>query len=218
VEETVQKKRRMMVVMRAVHRTPPSGAKKKTAPSKVNEVAETAFEAENSGGPLETTLSEIDRIIDGVVPEKETNEVVATETSALRMKNVEEASSERGTFDLRHLGGQQLSEEDMSELREFAIAGGYQPRSILFGSVDEEILGCIPDHAGAKIVNTLTKTIGFPKLERDLSRYRKHHITGSLVYLNFKVQTLLLFPNLISLLNLNRHNLMYLRNCDRVSC
>jgi hypothetical protein len=52
---------------------------------------------------------------------------------------------------------------------------------------DEEILGCIPDRAGAKIVNTLSKSIGFPKLERDLSNYRRQHITGSLFYSNFKV-------------------------------
>jgi hypothetical protein len=63
------------------------------------------------------------------------------------------------------LGGQELSEEDISELKEFAIAGGYKPGSMLFGGVDEEILGCIPDRTGAKIFNTLSKSIGFPKLE-----------------------------------------------------
>ena len=52
---------------------------------------------------------------------------------------------------MRPLSGQELSEEDISELREFAIAGGYQPDSILFGGVDEEILGCIPDRPGAKL-------------------------------------------------------------------
>jgi hypothetical protein len=67
----------MMVVMRAVHKTPPPGAKKKTAPSKAGEAAETAHEAKNSGGPLRTTLSEIDRIIASVVPERETYEAVA---------------------------------------------------------------------------------------------------------------------------------------------
>jgi hypothetical protein len=37
------------------------------------------------------------------------------------------------------LGGQELSEEDKLELKEFAISYGYQPRSLLFGGVDEEI-------------------------------------------------------------------------------
>jgi hypothetical protein len=80
-------------------------------------------------------------------------------------------------LDLRHLGGQELSEEDISELKEFSIDGGYKPVSVLFGGIDEEILGCIPDCVGAKIVNTLSRSIGFPKLERDLNNYRRTHIT-----------------------------------------
>jgi hypothetical protein len=62
------------------------------------------------------------------------------------------APLEEKDFDLRHLGGQELSEEDKSELKEFIISCGYQPGSILFGGVDEEILGCIRNRAGAKIV------------------------------------------------------------------
>jgi hypothetical protein len=79
------------------------------------------------------------------VLERDTDEVVAAKTSASKMKNTEEASLESKSFDLWHLGGQQLSEEDISELREFAISGGYRPRSVLFGDVDEEIMGCIPN-------------------------------------------------------------------------
>jgi hypothetical protein len=70
-------------------------------------------------------------------------------------------------------------------------AGGYQPGSVLFVSVDEKILGCIPDRAGARIVNTLSKSIDFPKLEQDLSNYRRQDITGSLFYSNFMVQSFL---------------------------
>jgi hypothetical protein len=87
-------------------------------------------------------------------------------------KRIEETSSEDMNFDLRHLGGQQLSEEDLSELKEFAISCGYQPRSMLFGGVDEEILGCIRDRVVAKIISTLSKSIGFLKLEKDISCYR----------------------------------------------
>jgi hypothetical protein len=65
---------------------------------------------------------------------------------------------------------------------------GYQPGSILFGGINEEILGCICDHAGAKIVGTLSKSVGFPKLEIDISCYRRKHIVGSLFYSNFKVR------------------------------
>jgi hypothetical protein len=128
-----------------------------------------------------------------VVAEKD----VATVTSD-KGKKIEETSSESMNFDLRHLGGQQLSEEDISELKEFVISCGYQPRSMLFGGVDDEIVGCIRDRAGAKIISTLSKIIGFPKLEKDISCYRRQHIIDNLFYSNFKVRLLCKLP-LISL-------------------
>jgi hypothetical protein len=112
----------------------------------------------------------------------------------MNILEIEETSSEGVNFDLRHLGGQQLSKEDKSELKEFAISCGYQPGSMLFGGVDEEIMGCICDRAGAKIISTLSKSIGFPKLEKDISCYRRQHIIGSLFYSNFKVRSLCELP------------------------
>jgi hypothetical protein len=100
-----QKKRRMMTVMRVVLDTSPLVIQKRTAPSVADEVADGPQDAKSSGGPLGTTLSEIDRIIADVVPKRDTEEVVATETLASKMKNTEEASSESKNFDLRHLGG-----------------------------------------------------------------------------------------------------------------
>jgi hypothetical protein len=82
-------------------------------------------------------------------------------------------------------------------LREYAISCGYQPGAILFGGVDDERLGCLRDQTGAKVVGTLSKSIGFPKLETDISRYRRQHIVGSLFYSNFKVKN---FSSTFSLL------------------
>jgi hypothetical protein len=189
--ECGQKKQRMMAVMRAIHKTPPPVSTEKIVAPADAEADEMAAEAENSGGPLGTTMSEIDKIITDVVPEREMDEVTTGRASPLKMKELEGVSSENKELDLRHLGGQELTEEDISELKEFAISGGYKPKSVLFGSVEEEILGCIPDRVGAKIVNTLSKSIEFPKLERDLSNYRRQHITRSLFYSNFKVQILM---------------------------
>jgi hypothetical protein len=59
---------------------------------------------------------------------------------------------------------------------------------MLFGGVDEEILGCIHERVGAKIVGTLSKSVGFPKLETDISCYRRQHIVVRLFYSNFKVK------------------------------
>jgi hypothetical protein len=62
-----------------------------------------------------------------------------------------------------------------------------EPGALLFGGIDDEKLDCIRDQTGAKVIGTLSKNIGFPKLETDISRYRRQHIVGSLFYSNFKV-------------------------------
>jgi hypothetical protein len=152
----------MMNVMEAIEQTPPpASADKAIMPVDAEDTA--VDEADN----LATTMSEIDRLISDVVAEKDLAAVPSD-----KGKRIEETSSEDMNFDLQHLGGQQLFEEDISELKEFVISCGYQPRSMFFGGVDEEILGCIRDRAGAKIISTLYKSIGFPKLERDIICYR----------------------------------------------
>jgi hypothetical protein len=176
-----QKRRRMMNMLQAIEQTPPpSSADKAAKPTDAEAVV--AAEDEN----LTTTLSEIDRLISDVVAKKEVATVVSDKEN-----KIDETSSKGANFDLRHLGGQQLSKEDISELKEFAISCGYQLGSMLFGGVDEEVMGCIRDRAGAKIIRTLSKIVGFPKLEKDISCYRRQHIIGSLFYSNFKVRTFL---------------------------
>jgi hypothetical protein len=50
-------------------------------------------------------------------------------------REIDASPSGEKYFDLRHLGGQELSEDDKSELREFAISCGYQPGALLFGGL-----------------------------------------------------------------------------------
>jgi hypothetical protein len=106
--------------------------------------------------------------------------------------NTSISSSKERTFDLRHMASGELSAEDISELREFAIAGGYRPVVVLFSGVDNDVLECIPDRDGAKVVNTLTKSIGFSKLESELSNIRKQHIVGSF---SFNLPLLVIYAN-----------------------
>jgi hypothetical protein len=77
------------------------------------------------------------------------------------------------SFDLRNLVGQELSEAEKEELQEYGISCGYQPGAMLFGGIDEEALGCVRDHTGAKVIGTLSKSVGFPKLEANISSYRQ---------------------------------------------
>jgi hypothetical protein len=117
----------MMNILEAIEQTPPLASADKAAKS-TDAKATIAAEDEN----LTTTLSEIDKLISDMVAEKEVAAVVSD-----KGKKIEETSSKGVNFDLRHLGGQQLSKEDISELKEFAISCGYQPGSMLFGGVDE---------------------------------------------------------------------------------
>jgi hypothetical protein len=166
--------------------SPPASVEKTIVPADAEDTVRVEInEAMPETDNLATIMSEIDRLISDVVPEKG-----IAEAATDKGKGIEETSSEDKNFDLRHLGGQQLSEEDISELKEFAVSCGYQPGSMLFDGVDEEILECIRDRTGAKIISTLSKSIGFPKLEKDISCYRRLHIIGSLFYSNFKVRFL----------------------------
>jgi hypothetical protein len=105
-------------------------------------------------------------------------------------KDIAEAASEEEGFDLRNLVRQELYKAEMKELQEYGISCGYQPGAMLFGGIDEEALGCVRDRTGAKVIGTLSKSVGFPKLEADISSYRRQHIVGSLFYSNFKVKFL----------------------------
>jgi hypothetical protein len=147
---------------------------------------------------LESAFSDIDKMILKMA----TEETVATAEETLatvlgkgekvlnKEKKITEDISEKGDFNFQNMIGQELSKTEKEELRDYAISCGYQPGALLFGGVDEESLGCLQDRTGAKVVSTLSKSVGFPKLEADLSRYQRQHITGSLFYSNFKVKFL----------------------------
>jgi hypothetical protein len=60
---------------------------------------------------------------------------------------------------------------------------------MLFGGIDEGALGCIRDRVGAKIIDTLSKSVGFMKLEADICNA-----------LTLGVEFFLLFPHQIQAL------------------
>jgi hypothetical protein len=132
---------------------------------------------------LESTLSNIDKILlDMATEEAAAAAEEAMATVPEKEKEIAEEASEEENFNFQNLIGQELSEAEKEELREYAISYGYQPGALLFGG-DDEKLGCVRDQIGAQVIGTLSKSIGFPKLETDISRYRRQHLVGSLFYL-----------------------------------
>jgi hypothetical protein len=120
---------------------------------------------------------------------------------------------EEKDFNFQDLLGQELTDAEKEELKKYAISCGYKPGATLFGGVNKGKLRCLRNRSEAKIVRTLSKNIGLPKLEADLCRYQRHHIAGSLLYANFKVTNI----NAILLLLLFRS--FFNEDCfDRAYC
>jgi hypothetical protein len=182
-----------------IEETPPPASASKTPAIEIATATEaapietaTAEVATAEGAHLESTLSNIDKILLDMAAEEAA--AAAEETTATvpeKEKEIAEVASEEENFNFQNLIGQELSKAEKEELREYAISCGYQPGALLFGGVDNERLGCLRDQTGAKVIGTLSKSIGFPKLETDISRYRRQHIVSSLFYSNFKVRTFL---------------------------
>jgi hypothetical protein len=193
------KKQRIVTVTEVIEGTPPTASASKapvvesataTEAAPTEAAAAEASTAEDEH--LKSTLSNIDKILLDMATEEAV--AAAEETMATvpeKEKEIAEEASEEENFNFQNLIGQELSEAEKEELREYAISCGYQPGALLFGGVDDEKLGCVRDQIGAKVIGTLSKNIGFPKLETDISRYRRQHLVGSLFYSNFKVKTFL---------------------------
>jgi hypothetical protein len=182
------KKRRIITVTKAIEGTPwPASASKASAVESATAIEAAPAEAVN----LESTLSNIDKILLDMATEEAaaaTEKTMATEPE--KEKEIAEDASEEEIFNFQNLIGQELTKAEKEELKEYAISCGYQPGALLFAGVDDEKLCCVRDQTGAKVIGTLSKSIGFPKLETDISRYRQQHLVGSLFYSNFKAKKL----------------------------
>jgi hypothetical protein len=137
---------------------------------------------------LESTIEHIDKILlDMAAKEATAAAEEAADTASEKGKEIADEASENEAFMFQNLVGETLSKPEIEELKEYAKSCGYKPGALLFGGIDDEKLDCIRNQTGAKVIGTLSKSIGFPKLEMDISRYRRQHIVGSLFYSNFKV-------------------------------
>jgi hypothetical protein len=201
------KKQRIITVTEAIKGTPPQALAPKVPAVESTSTTE-ATNAEAAGAEdinLESMVADIDKILLNMAAEEAAAEEAATTTKEIttsepeREKEIAEDPSEDEAFIFQNLVGQELTKAEKEELKEYAISCGYRPGALLFGGIDDERLGCVRDQTGAKVISTLSKSIGFPKLETDISRYRRQHIVGSLFYSNFKVNnfslTFIVFSN-----------------------
>jgi hypothetical protein len=173
--------------MQAIEETPLQASASKMTPAAEADTSTEAGATEATN--LESTLSAINNVLLDLAAEET---AVATEEALTvvpeKGKEIAEDTSEEKGFSFQNLVGQELSKAEKEELQEYAISYGYQPGAMLFGGINEEALGCIRDRTGVKIISALSKSVGFLKLEADISSYRRQHIFDSLFYSNFKVK------------------------------
>jgi hypothetical protein len=192
------KKWRIIRVVEVIEQTPPLASASKT-PAIESSAAAEAAPAKAESDEVETaedvnldaTLSKIDTmLLDAGAEETAAAAEEIPGTVAGKGKEKTEDISEEEDFNFQDILGKELTKAEKEELKEYAISCGYKPGALLFGGVNEESFECLRDHTGAKVVGTLSKSVGLPKVEADLSRYRQQHIAGSLFYANFKVKYL----------------------------
>jgi nitrate reductase NapAB chaperone NapD len=97
------KKQQIVNVMQAIEQTPPSALATTGAKAKVVVAIET-----KDAGEAEATMSDIDKIISEVVKDVTVEEDVATAPD--KERGIDSGPSGKEDFDLRLLGGQELSE------------------------------------------------------------------------------------------------------------
>jgi hypothetical protein len=176
-KSTGPKRWRIITVIEAIEETPPPTSASKTPAAEDATATEAApaeaptAEAETAEDTnLEGTFSDIDKMLLNMAAEE------AAETLAIvpgKEKEIAEDTSEEKDFNFQNIIGQKLSKAEKEELRDYAISCDYQTGALVFDGIDDESLGCLRDRTGAKVISTLSKSIGFPKLEADINRYRR---------------------------------------------
>jgi hypothetical protein len=175
------KRWRIITVIEAIEETPPPASASKTPAAEDTTATEatpteaaTAEAATVEDTNLEGTFCDIDKMLLNMAAEEAATaaeEILATVPG--KEKEIAEDTSEEKDFNFQNIIGQKLSKAEKEELRDYAISCGYQPGALLFDGIDDESLGCLRDRTGAKVISTLSKSFGFPKLEADISRYRR---------------------------------------------
>jgi hypothetical protein len=201
------KRQRIVNVIEVIEATPPRASAPKVptievVPSKIVAAEARAEDAKSEDINLESIAADIDKMLLNMATEEAGAATKETTAAKPEKEEMTEDTSEDETFDFQNLVGQELTEAEKEELKEYAISCGYRPGALLFGGIDDERLVCIRDQTGEKVIGTLSKSIGFPKLEADMSRYRRQHIVGSLFYSNFKVNILCLTFTIFNNINI----------------
>jgi hypothetical protein len=120
-----------------------------------------------------------------VMPEERTTEQIAPEKI---QASPPEASDKNVDYIICHASRMKLSQEGILKARHYAQRLKYPKWALMFnGSHEEDFLYCLPDNKEISVCREIGKSIGFPKLEDDLSILSKDELADSLAYNSIKV-------------------------------
>jgi hypothetical protein len=188
---TTPKRRRMANVLDAVLETTkalsPAPTKKIADAAKMQAEAETRqAETEARQAPQAQAEAEAGpsapRAAKPAAPEEKTAGHIAPETLA------PEASIETVDYIIRHASGKKLSEDEITEARNYAQKLKYPKGALVFnGSNEDDFLYCLPNNKEISVCREIGKSIRFLKLEDGLSILSKDDLADSLAYNSMKV-------------------------------
>jgi hypothetical protein len=183
------RKRRMAsvldAVMESVKASTPASAEAPSAEGKIlkksNEVGTVQAAAE--AGPSSFTEAR----------HAETAPPILGKEGAVEESPATEAPTKKLEFIVRHASGKQLSKKQIAEARQYVKDLKYPRGSLVYSGNDEDdFLYCLPDNKAISVCWEITRNMGFPKLELDLSAMSKDDLADILAYNSLKVHILFL--------------------------
>jgi hypothetical protein len=149
------------------------------AETKQAEIEAATIQAEAEAGPsVPTEMERADP------KEKSTEQIATGKTEAPGP----EASDKSIDYIIRHASGKVLSQEEMLEAQHYAQKLKYPKGALVFnGSGEEDFLYYLPDNKEIFVCREIGRSIGFLKLEDDLSILSKDELADRLAYNSMNV-------------------------------
>jgi hypothetical protein len=103
-----------------------------------------------------------------------------------------EAPAEDVYYIIRHASRKKISKEEILEARHYTQKLKHPKGALVFNGTDgDDFLHSLPDNKEISVCREIAKSMGFPKLEENLSAMSKNDLADSLAYNRIKAQKLL---------------------------
>jgi hypothetical protein len=142
------------------------------------------IQAGTEAGPSEPAEKKPSEIEERATKEKNTKQILPEKVTT----PAPEALKESIDYIIRHASGKILSKEEEREAQHYAQKLKYPKGALVFnGSGEEDFLYCLPDNKEISVSWEIGRSLGFPKLEDDLSILSKDELADILAYNSIKV-------------------------------